>query len=49
MWILNKETGAKFDIEDKELISRCLNQKRYEECKNPIKTKEKTVDKKTDK
>ena len=30
MWILNKETGAKFDIEDPELIERLKKDSDYE-------------------
>lgn len=43
MWIMNHETGGIFDIDDEELIDRCLKQPRYSEIKSPLKTKNKVA------
>lgn len=42
MWIRNKNTGLEFDIDDKELLDRCLYSEDFEEVnkelpKEPIK------------
>lgn len=31
MWLKNKNTGLEFDIDDKELIERCLSSGDFEE------------------
>lgn len=40
MWILNKQTNCKYDIEDKELILYLLkNNEIYEEIQKPVEKK----------
>lgn len=49
MWFLNKTTGAKWDIHDKELIDRLSKDNNYEEVKEKKAVKKKKQTKKTTK
>ena len=46
MWFLNKTTGLKWEVSDKELIKRLSKDSNYEEIKETVEKKEVKVEKK---